>query len=260
MEKNGLEELVEKYNEGLADPSEISELEKLIENGQVAFTSLKNLSTLEDMLTNSKDPVPSIELDARFYSMLKKESGKMKSSSFSWQWLIGDAFVPRLAFALTILLIGFLGGYWLSKPQEKSEVASLTREVSDLKEMVMLSLLEKESATDRLKAVSLSNEMDNASKKVTAALLQTLNEDLNVNVRLAALDALRPYTRDSQVREELIRSITIQDSPLVQVALAELMVALQEKKSVKELEKLLKDEQTPKEIKERIQESIQTLI
>jgi len=184
----------------------------------------------------------------------------MKSSSFSWQWLIGNTFVPRLAFALTLLFIGFLGGYWLSKPQEKSEVASLTREVSDLKEMVMLSLLEKESATDRLKAVSLSNEMDNASKKVTAALLQTLNEDLNVNVRLAALDALRPYTRDSQVREELIRSITIQDSPLVQVALAELMVALQEKKSVKELEKLLKDEQTPKEIKERIQESIQTLI
>ena len=124
----------------------------------------------------------------------------------------------------------------------------------------MLSLLEKESATDRLRAVSLTSEMDNVSRKVTEALIQTLNQDGNVNVRLAALDALRPYVRDSGVREELIKSIASQNSPLVQVALADLMVELQEKKSVKELEKLLNDKGTPKEVKDRIQESIQTLI
>jgi len=129
-----------------------------------------------------------------------------------------------------------------------------------LKEMVMLSLLEKESATDRLKAVSLTSEMTQASKKVTEALIQTLNEDGNINVRLAALDALRPYTHESSVRESLIRSISNQSSPMVQVALAELMVQLHEKKSVKELRKLLEEEATPKDVKERIEESIQVLI
>jgi hypothetical protein len=45
----------------------------------------------------------------------------------------------------------------------------------------------------------------------------------------------------------------------VQVALAELMVALQEKSSVKELEKILKSNKTPKEVKKRIEESIKTM-
>jgi HEAT repeat protein len=136
----------------------------------------------------------------------------------------------------------------------------LSQQVTDLKEMMMLSLLEKESATDRLKAVSLTQDMDQVSNKVTLALLETLNNDSNVNVRLAALDALKAYAKESAVREELIRSIAKQESPLVQLELAELMAALQAKSSVKELEKLLQDKNTPKEVKKKIQESIQVII
>ncbi len=125
--------------------------------------------------------------------------------------------------------------------------------------MMMLSLLEKESATDRLKAVNLTQDMDQASLKVTSALLQTLNNDENVNVRLAALDALRPYSSDGQIREALVRSIGKQKSPLVQVALAELMAELQEKAAIDELQKILEDGETPSDIKKKIQESIQVI-
>jgi len=258
MEKNRAKELVVKYNEGVVDPSEIQELELLIEKGIVSLMELKNLKLLEDNLMNTPDPNPSMELDNRFYSMLKEEKAKERTFRFQWpQW---NLMMPKSSFALAILVAGFAGGYWFNQPQKRSEVASLTKEVTDLKEMVMLSLLEKESATDRLKAVSLTSEMSQASKKVTEALIKTLNEDGNVNVRLAALDALMPYTRDGNVREALVRSIANQSSPMVQVALAELMVQLQEKKSVKELRKLLEEEQTPQEVKDRIQESIQVLI
>jgi hypothetical protein len=65
---------------------------------------------------------------------------------------------------------------------------------------------------------------------------------------------------DSNVREAIIKSIANQKSPMVQLALAQLMVELQEKKSVSELRKLLQEESTPKEVKERIEESIQVLI
>jgi HEAT repeat protein len=121
-------------------------------------------------------------------------------------------------------------------------------------------MLEKESATDRLKAVSLSSEMEGQSKRVTLALFKTLNSDPSVNVRLAALDALQIYAKSPAVREELVRSIAQQDSPLVQVALADLMAALQEKSSVTELKKLLKQRSTPKEVKKRIEENIKVLI
>ena len=81
-----------------------------------------------------------------------------------------------------------------------------------------------------------------------------------VNVRLAALDALRGYSGEGKVREELIRSIAKQDSPLVQIALAELMAQLQAKSSVTELEKILKNENTPTDVKKKIEESLRVLI
>jgi HEAT repeat protein len=151
-------------------------------------------------------------------------------------------------------------GYFVQWPAENKEVSQLTKEVSELKEMMMLSLLEKESVTQRLKAVSLTSEMDQVSIRVTNALFATLNQDENVNVRLAALDALKAYSRDSQVRSKLIESIAIQDSPLVQIALAELMVSIQEKRSVDALKQVLQSEKTAKEVKTKISESIDVLI
>lgn len=259
MDKEKIEELIVKYNEGQADPSEIKTIEQLIEAGTIELSQLHELKSLEEQVFKIELPVPAADLDDRFYRMLsamKKESkGFSWSNFFSWPEL-----APRLALASVTLLIGFMIGYlFVPSPESNKEVAQLSQQVSDLKEMMMLSLLEKESATERLKAVSLTSEMSSASDNVTSALLQTLNFDENINVRLAALDALKPYARDSRVREELVRSISKQESPLVQVALAELMVALQEKSSVKELRKLLESDRTPKEVKKKIEESIKTM-
>lgn len=260
MEQQRVHELIIKYNKGLADPAEIRQLEELIEDGKVPLTALSNLHQLTEVIEKMSDPTPSMDLDHRFYAMLKAEKEKSSSKFFSISWPQLNLLLPRLAFGLVLIIAGFAGGYLLNKPAQQNDVMSLTKEVTDLKEMVMLALLEKESATDRLKAVSLTSEMGQASSTVTRALIQTLNQDGNVNVRLAALDALRPYVYDSKVRELLIKSIANQSSPMVQVALAQLMVELQERKSVKELQKLLQVESTPKEIKERIEESIKVLI
>jgi hypothetical protein len=90
--------------------------------------------------------------------------------------------------------------------------------------------------------------------------MKTLNADPNINVRLAALEALESFAAEPHVREGLIRSIALQDSPLVQVALAELMLSLQEKSSVNELKKILQQNKTPKEVREKIKKTIDVLI
>jgi len=258
MDKEKIEELIMKYNEGQADPSEIKMIESLLEEGTIDLSQLHELKSLEAQVMKIESPIPSAELDNQFYQMLR--SMKQESKGFSWKGFFSwPELAPKLAFASITLLIGVLVGYlFLPSPKSTREVAQLSDEISDLKEMVMLSLLEKESASDRLKAVSLTSEMS-PSSKVTTALLQTLNHDENINVRLAALDALKPYTSDGKVREELVRSIANQESPLVQVALADLMVALQEKSSVKELQKILKSGRTPKEVRKRIEESIKIM-
>jgi HEAT repeats len=261
MRMENVKELVAKYNEGLADPAEIKMLEQLIESGEVELTQLRELNQLDEQLIKSEVNGPSLRTDDAFYSMLADEKRKARKNLFNISLPDWNVLLPRLAFATVLIVAGFAGGYFLQQPASSgTEVKQLTQEVSDLKEMMMLSLLEKESASERLRAVSLTNDMNQVSAKVTSALFQTLNSDENVNVRLAALEALKPYVRDGNVRKNLVISIGKQDSPLVQLELAQLMVELQEKKSVKELKKLLESDRTPAEVKTKIKESIEVLI
>ncbi len=252
-----MKDLIAKYNEGLADPAEVAELERLIETGEVSLTELRELTLLDERIMSVDAGAPSMRLDDQFYAMLARE--KKRQRGFSIQWPSWSFLMPRVALAAVILFLGFAGGYGLRRPANGGDVAALTHEVSELKEMMMLSLLEKESASDRLRAVSLTRDLGK-SNKVTSALFATLNNDPNVNVRLAALEALIPFTSDSAVREGLVRSIAQQDSPLVQINLAELMAAMQEKKSVDELRKLVDSDKTPPEVKEKIKKSIAVLI
>ena len=260
MKSEKIQELISKYNAMLADPAELKEIEQLLEQGEIDLNDLQELRIMEEGLFKMETPSPSLRLDDTFYEMLQQE--KKPKKTFKWRnFFAWPEFAPRLAFASLTLILGLAAGFLLRSPVQKDEqIEILGQEVSDLKELMMLSLLEKESVTDRLKAVNLTHEMDQASQKVTSALLQTLNSDDNVNVRLAALDALREYGHQSKVREELIRSIAKQDSPLVQISLAELMATLQAKSSVKELEKILQNKNTPVDVKKKIEESLKVLI
>lgn len=258
MDKLKIDELVEKYNEGLSDPIEAKLLEQLIEKGEVDLTRLRELHALDEQILKTETGAPSLRLDDQFYAALANEKHQQERGlSFS---LLSWGLFPRLAVAAVLILSGFAVGYFIQSPAQKTEVSELTKEVSDLKEMMMLSLLEKESATQRLRAVSLTTEMDQVSEKVTNALFTTLNHDENVNVRLAALEVLKGYSKSSKVRTQLIESIAFQNSPLVQVAMAELMVTIQEKNSVDALKQILQNEKTPKEVKTKISESINVLI
>jgi len=258
MEKKQLEELIARYNEGLATAAEVSLIEQMMEEGNLSLTDLHDLQQLDEQLTDMKTATPSMNADDQFYAMLSREKKKVRVAGFSFS-IPWATLAPRLAFAMVAAVIGFAGGYLVNHQSQRTEVHELSQQVGDLKEMMMLSLLEKESATDRLKAVNLTSEMKNVSEKVTDALFQTLNHDDNVNVRLAALEALKAYVRDSKVREGLVQSISRQTSPLVQVALAELMASLQEKDSVNELQKILDNKRTPAEIKNKIRESLNVL-
>ncbi len=262
MDKEYIERLIRRYNSDEATEADRQELEQLLEAGLVSTGDFDTLHSLETQISQMEMPAPSSSLDDRFYQML---SGEKKASQrgdwkrfFSWPLI-----APKLALASVALILGVVGGYFLrspATPARDKQIDALSQQVSDLQEMMMLSLLEKGSATERLKAVNLAENMNDASRKVTNALLRTLNEDENINVRLAALDALKPYAADSNVREALINAIARQESPLVQISLAELMVALQEKSAVKEFQKIIESDKTPAEVKRRIRESIDVLI
>jgi HEAT repeat protein len=125
---------------------------------------------------------------------------------------------------------------------------------------MMLALLENPSASERIRGVSYTSEIKHADKEVIDALLATLNNDPNVNVRLSTLDALSHLANHPEVREGLIRSIEKQDSPIMQLAIADVMLKLQEKRSVKSFEDLLKQKDLNPGVRDKIKQTITQLI
>ncbi len=216
-------------------------------------------------------PEPSPRLRPEFYTMLASFKDELEttpeySPTGLWRWL-RELQIPRpalrLAYSLCLLGAGVLGGYWLNQSRQPAvpdqQLAALAAQVGEMRQVMLLSLIENPSATERLRAVGYTKELNGANARVVEALLSTLNHDPNVNVRLATLEALAPLAQDPTVRLGLVHALTQQESPLVQSALADAMVQLQEARSVPPLRELLKQAHLDKTVKSKIEQSIQTL-
>ena len=92
-----------------------------------------------------------------------------------------------------------------------------------------------------------------------AALLHTLRHDTSVDVRLAALDSLRRYNNESQVRKGLVDSLQAQQSPMVQIALIDMMVEMREKSAVPHIKKFQESPDLNPTVKQRAQWGIDRL-
>ncbi|WP_229214900.1 zf-HC2 domain-containing protein [Dyadobacter bucti] len=224
---------------------------------------------VRNWLQTDETPEPSSGMESRFYNMLTiaEQENNVQTPNVPPEQVGPFHFTRKpmvwMQVAATILLlgVGVIAGYWLRSRKAGDELAQqkidiMAVQMQEMRQMMMLSLLDNSSAVERLQAVSLSTELDKADGKVIEALLTTLNYDTNTNVRLATLEALIRYTDEPQVREGLIASLALQDSPMVQMALADLMVKLQEKRSVKALRQLLRQKGIRKTVKTKVEQSI----
>jgi HEAT repeat protein len=148
----------------------------------------------------------------------------------------------------------------LAATSDKQQLQVLSTQVHEMREMVLLALLENPSASERIRGVGYTNEISKVNRNVINALLSTLNNDPNSNVRLMTLEALTHYADDPAVREGLVQSILQQDSPLVQAALADVMLKLQEKKSVGPFKELLHQKDLNEMVRMKIRQTLTRLI
>lgn len=217
-------------------------------------------------------PDPSPSMRAGFDAMLenfRQESAVRPNPIREWMNKLQEYWSlqaqPRLAFSLLLVAIGLMGGYFLHQPGQTSlaynrQIDSLTSQVTEMKQVMMFSLLNDPSASERIRAVSYTEEVNSVDTRVMKALFTTMNEDPNVNVRLATLEALVRLAGDPKIREGLVRSIELQDAPMMQTAIADAMVKLQEKSSIQSLQKLLNKKGLNQMVKANIEKNIQKLI
>jgi len=135
--------------------------------------------------------------------------------------------VGAVAWSMALLIIGVaIGARVRGVPTttnptiQGEEIASMHAELTSMRQMVALSMLQQQSASERLQGVSWTSRQDHLDPQVQAVLLHTLRYDTSVDVRLAALDALsRHAAAQPQVRKGVVDALQTQQSPLVQVAL-----------------------------------------
>ena len=124
----------------------------------------------------------------------------------------------------------------------------------------MMSMLEERSASKRLQGLQISSNLVSENEQITNAMFVTLNNDESTNVRLAALTILTSYANDPEIRAGLVNSISEQKSPIMQVALAELMVELQEPMAKLEFQPILEGDYTPEEVKTTLRENLDKIM
>ncbi|MFN0103805.1 MAG: HEAT repeat domain-containing protein [Bryobacteraceae bacterium] len=151
--------------------------------------------------------------------------------------------VPRWAFlaaaaAVAIGLFSFFAGRYTAPKSADTDIASLRHEVRNLREVVALSLLDQESASERLRGIRYSVALEGSDPEVVDALSRTLRNDPSVDVRLAAADALRRFPLPATVSESAWRLVERDDSPLVQIAVIDLLATGKDPAVRARLEKL----------------------
>jgi len=140
-----------------------------------------------------------------------------------------------------------------------SDIAAMRSEMHDLREMVSLSLMQQQSASERLKGVSWIGQIDRPSNELAAALLDTLMHDPNVNVRLATVDALERFASEESVRRAAVAAMDRQTSPFVQIALIDFMVKVKDRESVATLRRLSQDPAVNDAVRMRAVSALQQL-
>jgi hypothetical protein len=179
---------------------------------------------------------------------------------FRWQniWPSNPAW--QMAIAGLCLAAGLGVGTYLQRGNaERDEVARLREEVASTKEMVAVSLLQQQSAAERLRGVDYSSRMPSMEPQVVAALIQAVNRDSSVNVRLAAIDALGKVANNTGVRESMQAALPQQDSPMVQAALIDYLVEAHDHSAVSSIKDLVSRPDLNPTVRERATYAVRQL-
>ena len=250
------------YLTGDLDETGRGEVRKHILDCAACREDLEDLTVVWAKLGVLPEEQPGSAVRSRFYAMLEDykavQPSRPKSQWTDWFTFRRPAFAA--SFSAALLLLG-IGAGWLMTGggQGGPRYASLSREVQDMRQQVALSLLSKPSASDRIQGVSYSTEVKNPSDTTLAALFKAVDSDPNPNVRLAAVDALYLFRDRPGVRENLVKSLSVQSYPLVQVALIDFLVEVRETRAVEALKKLIEAGELTPEVKKRAEQGLKQI-
>lgn len=264
-------ELLPDYLQGRLRADQAAEVEKHL--AQCAGCGEE--AALWNKLALLPEEQPSPALESRFKAMLESyQEGRWEKRNLASEkskspgpmlWGLGNwRQLPAAGIAWAVLFLAC--GYFIGKHADRgpdaaaqAQLNEMRQELGATRQMVALSMMQQQSPSQRLEGVSWSTRLPEPDPKVMDALFHTLRFDSSVDVRLAALDALGRYSGRPEVRRELVDVLETNQSPLVQVALIDMLVDLHDRGAVPQFRKFQKDPRIDPTVKKRVDWGIQQL-
>ncbi len=256
----------EEYSDKLMDKlagelteNEICSFEAEISANQSLKDDLAFFSDKWEALGKIEAGQPSEEMSSNFYALLnkqvKKEEGSFRSK---WNKWVGKAlqpvFLARLSFGLLLLAVGFILGGKFNNPK----VINVTTAEQPAEASKSISSIPASVRLEQLYASSRGDDINN--KAVADVLMGVLENDPNVNVRLAAANELAVLANSSKVRQQMVKHLRNEESPQVQVSLLNVLKEhAKPKESISTMEKMLDVKQLNPYVKEKIERDLTTL-
>lgn len=240
--KQDIEELLDKYYEGDTTLEEERELREFFQGNNIP-EHLQSHAGQFQYFEKARREQPSATTSFRIVTNLKEQGTVRRLTSWGM----------RIAAGVTLILVGFGGGI-LYTNRGLQPANNDPKEVVTMKKMLRFEQNGETSASERIQAVNLSAELNHADEDITQILINTMNFDDNVNVRLAACQALRRFENEPLVREGLIQSLSIQTDPNVQLTLIEILVTIKEKRAAEQMQRLAQNKEAMEVVRMKAEE------
>lgn len=245
-----------------AEHFDLTGLDQLCRQFPDCSDTLRSTYDMWQTIDEIEVPQPSQAMHTGFYKMLNEfqsETTRASKPRYQFDWWTWNGFSLKWAVIAGVFILGVFSGNFFRTEDRGVALVENAEENLEMEERYAM-LTASESASSRLQGIQLAKKMEQLDNRIIEALNQTLLHDSNVNVRLSAIETMLHFADNPRVRENLIRAIPHQTSPIIQMTLAEVMIALKDKRAVHEIRELLEAQQLELEVKMKMEETIETLL
>ena len=216
------------------------------------FLEMKSFLQFTDSLPEEQVPAGMKE---EFMKLLEDEMPRRQR-----QVLMIPAWM-KVAAMIVVALVTYSTGYYMGTEKGEEKTQQLEVTLNQTKRQVLLAGLKEYTGPQKIEAVYNISQSGLSEDALVDALVNTMNSDKNVNVRLAAINALSGMMKDNEkVKKELIRSLSLQDNALLQISLIQVLTESGVKEAKDEIESIVDNEKTDENVKAFAKDMIKIII
>lgn len=243
------------YIDGKLDKATREKVEAHLENCSACKAQLSEMRSFLAFMSSVPAPEVPLGMQEDFENMLKSLEVQEKKKV---------RLIPAWTKIAASVVLAF-GTYWMGYKTgtHKSEVVQneLASEISAQKQQVLLASLRDYTGPQKIEAVYAISNTSNVSNDLIDALVHTMNSDKNTNVRLAAITALSGMMdKNNRIKKELIKSLAIQENPLLQISLIQVLTEKGVKEAKEPIENITNNEKTDESVKTYAKDMMKTII